>query len=826
MLLAFKLLARDWRSGELRILIAALVIAVAALTSVNIYTDRVARTLDVQAATLLGGDLLLSTPSAPPANWIVQANHLHLQTAQLLLFSTVVIAGNQMQLASVKAVSADYPLRGKLRTTTTLNAADQEATGIPAAGTLWVDAQLLSLLHIPMGSTIKIGTAQFVIQRILTAEPDIESNWLNIAPRVIMNAVDVAKTQVVVPGSRVEYRLMFDGDPAQIQAYKTWLTPQLNAGQKLLTVKDGRPEFKGVLQRANDYLNLAIIICILFAGVAIATSVRRYCERHYDTVALLRCLGMRQQQVMLIFATHLLTLGILAAGLGCLVGYGAQVFFSQIFAHWLKLNLVSSSLFPIILGLITGLVILMGFAIPSFLRLKNITVLRVLRRDQLPVKPSILLVYGLPLLAITALIFWQTHDLHLTLILLYSIVGAAVVLYGVAYGLIKLASKVRSQTGVSWRYGLANLSRHANTSAIQLVVFGLVIMVVLLTSIMRNDLLNTWQQQLPASSPNYFAINIQPSDVAGVTHLLDQNQTNPAGVYPMVRGRLVALNHIAIKQVVAPSARNNNALNRELNLSWTNQLPADNKRVSGQWWVATDQGKPLVSMEQKLANDLGIKLGDQLTFQIGDQAITVTVHSMRTVDWSSFHPNFFMIFPPGFLNTMPTTYITSFHLAAANKAVLTQLVQQFPSVTIIDVNEVLQQMHGVMDQMSQVIQYLLLFIFLAGIAVLYAALRASLDARIYEGVIMRVLGANRRQLQTALASEFISLGLLAGLFGSLSALLIGFAVAHYVFKIDYHFNYQIIAFGILGGAIVVGAIGLFATRLLLQQPPITILREM
>lgn len=824
--LAVKLLLREWRAGELYILLVALIIAVTALSSISFYTDRIARALDTQASELLGGDLVVTSPNPLPPQWQEKAQSLNLQTAAILIFPTVAVAGDQLQLVEVKAVPTNYPLRGHLSITDNPNGAGQTTNNIPAPGTVWVDTKLLALLSTKLGSTITIGALPLSITHLLTYEPDTESNVFNIAPRILMNVSDINRTKIIQPGSRVIYRLLLTGDAGNLSAFKQWIMPQLTPQQRLLGIKEGRPQVENILQNAENYLHLAVIVCVILAGIAIAVTARHYAHRHYDTVALLRCIGMTQRQILSILGRQLLLLGLIGSIVGCLLGYLSQVALEKIFSGWFNVQLPGISLSASFIAVVTGLCILLGFSVAPILQLKSVSPVRVLSREINVASPSFLLSYAGAFAVIAALLLWHSPNVQLTLLLLYGIAFTVLILYWAGYAMIQLPRLFPPIIGVNWRYGLTNLARRSTSSTVQLVAFGLVIMVALLLIFIRSDLLTAWQKQLPANAPDYFAINIEPEQVNAFTQLLQQHHVTTSGVYPMVRGRLITLNGKPIKRAVPKGQENNEALNRELNLTWTTALASDNHIVAGRWFNAQDSGKPEVSVELNLARQLGFELGDQLGFQIGNQKITATIISARTLRWDSFHPNFYIIFPPGVLDKLPATYITSFYLPAAQKNVLINIVRQFPSVTLIDVAAVLAQARQIVFNMTLAIEYILVFTLLAGLAILYAALHASLDERLYEGALLRTLGASREQLHRILATEFICLGILAGLFAAVCASLLAYLLARQFFGLEYftmHFSYWI--YSIIAGGLIVGIAGLVGTRSVVNQSPLKVLRE-
>lgn len=824
-LLAIKLLLRQWRSGELYILLAALTIAVAALSSISFYTDRINRALDLQASEVLGGDMVMTSPFPISNQYQAKAQQFNLQTAEIILFPTVAVAGSQLQLIAVKAVPANYPLRGHLMIADKLNDKSKISIKIPDPGSVWVDAKLLPLLNVNVGSTVIIGELLLKIEHILTYEPDTDSNVFNIAPRVLMNINDVGKTQIIQPGSRVTYRLLLTGSVANLNKYRKWLMPQLTPQQKLLSIKEGNLQIVSILKNAENYLHLAVIICVILAGIAIAVTARHFAHRHFDQVALLRCIGLTQKQILYLIGFQIFLLGFIGTLLGCIFGYFSQLLLEKIFAGWFNVQLPGVSITASLMAVLTGILLLFSFALAPLLQLTTISPIRVLARE-LPVSPpSFTVTYGGAIAIIAAILLWHSPNVQLTLLLLYGFAFSALILYWVGYGLIQSSQIFPSVIRVNWRYGLTNLARRSASSTVQLVAFGLVIMVALLLTFIRSDLLTSWQNQLPKNAPDYFAINIQPDQVNAFIQLLKQQNIVTSGIYPMVRGRLITLNGKPIKQAVPKGQSNNEALNRELNLTWTSELPSDNHVVVGKWFNANDYEKSVISVELNLARELDFNIGDQLGFQIGDQKIQAKIISARTLRWESFHPNFYIIFPPGVLNKLPATYITSFYVPAPQKNILSSIVKQFPSVTLIDVTAVLAQARQIISNISWAIEFILVFTLLAGLAILYATLYANLDERLYEGALLRTLGASSQQLYRMLATEFICLGILAGLFAAVCASIIAYLLAKQVLGLEYYsikFIYWIYS-AIAGGAII-GVAGLIGTRSVVKQSPLIVLR--
>jgi len=816
---------RDWRAGELRVLAAALVVAVASVSSVGFFTDRVRAGMDRQASELLGGDLVLQA-AAPIASSIVsQAHTLGLRTARTASFRSVVLSGQTTQLVEVKAVGPRYPLQGHLKIGATAHGAARATTAIPARGTVWVAPRLLTLLHLEVGGHLTLGAQSFTIAHGLAYEPDRGGDLFNIAPRVLMNAADLPATALVQPGSRVRYRLLVAGPAASVKSFRRWLTPRLQAGERLLGVKDGRPELRFALERAHQFLGLAALVSVVLAGVAVATATRRYVRRHLDSSAVMRCLGATQRTITALFVLTLLGLGVLAGAAGCALGYGAQAGLAALLGPLLLGGLPPPGLGPAAFGIATGLITLLGFALPTLLMLREVPPARVLRRDLGPLPPRAWLVYTTSAAAVAALMVWQVGDARLAAYLLGGVAATFALLGAGAAVLVWMLRGVRRRVGVAWRFGLANVVRRARGSVAQIVAFGLAIMVLLLLSVVRVDLLNSWRQSLPADAPNHFLINIQSDQLPAIKAFFAGHGLAAPTLHPMVRGRLVAINGREVGPGDYRNPRARRLIDRDFNLSWASQLQTGNRIVAGHWWSGADKGRAWMSMEQGIARTLGVKLGDRLTYRVAGRDLRVTVTSLRAVDWDTFRVNFFAVVPPGVLNGYPTTWVTSFHLPSRSAPVLAALVKRFPNVTDIDVAALMQRVRGIIERVALGVQYVFGFTLAAGVVVLLAAIQSSQDERRHECAVLKTLGARHRQLQKGLIAEFMMLGWLAGLLGGLGATLAGWLLASQVFHIAYQFDFRVWVVGMLCGTFGVALAGLLGTRRVLAERPLITLRQ-
>ena len=822
-LLSLKIGLRELRSGELSVLIAALIIAVASSTTVSILGDRLTRTMTIQAAEFLAADLVVASRDLAPDEWASKAAELGLHHAQTVEFSNVLMERDEILLAGIKAVSDGYPLRGRLLTTQD-RSAESEAANIPPSGRAWVEARVLTSLGLSLGQQIEVGEKTFTLDRIITREPDPRGDLYSLSPRVLINVQDLAATRVIQPGSRVHRYELFSGDEAQIRRFKSWLKPQLHPGQRIIDVHEDRPEVGNALKRAQRYLGLTTIAVVLIAGCAIAMSVRRYTERHYDLTAMLKCFGVSGRSILYLYAVQFLVIGTAASAVGCTLGWLLQEIAAFLLRDLLPQHLASPSAFALLFGVATGLLILLGFAMPPILRLGRCTPLRVLRRDLEPSPNSAWTVYGIAL-AVLGILLWRcTADGRMTAAIMAGGAVAVSLLAGVTWIFLRLVGTFTGRLGLSWRLALRNLSHAPRLAIGQTLAFSITFVAMLLTVLVRTELIQEWQRQLPGDAPNHFALNLFEADRTRFGEFLRTEQVRGSAFYPIVRGRLTAVNGTDVRQRVIKDSTADSAINRDLSLTWSAELPEENVVTEGQWW--TGANTPQVSVEEQLAKSLGLRLGDRLTFNIAGVDEEATVASLRKVRWDTMMPNFFMIFEPGSLNKHPHTYLTSFYVPAEKKIILNHLVKQFPSVSLLDVDRLLLQLQSVLKQVAGAIEYVLLFALGAGFTVLFAAVRASLDERLYHDAVLRALGASNRLLRRSLWLEFVSLGFLAGILAAAVAEGITWVLFDRIFDLPVHLHGKFWLITPPLAAAAVGLAGYLNARSLLRKSPVSAFREL
>jgi len=823
--LALRLLARDWRAGELTLLAVAVVVAVASVTTVGFFTDRVNQALSRQANQLLGADLVVSADRPLDAQFADEAKRLGLQVTYMLRFPSMAAGNNQTVLAEIKAVTAGYPQRGELRITDELYTPDRRATTIPAPGTVWVDEKLLTRLQIKPGDTVEVGQSRLPVSAIITQEPDSAVGFINAGPRVMMNQADIAATGLVQVGSRVRYRVQVAGTSGAVDAYRAWVDARLQPGQRVESIQDARPEIRSALDRADKFLNLAALFSVVLAAVAVALAARRFLQRHLDTCAVMRCHGASRGRVVRLYVVQFIALGLVASVVGSVAGFLAQNALALWLGSLVTVELPGAGPMPAVHGFVTGLALLLGFSLPPLLALGNVPPLRVLRRDIGVPGGMGWFAYVLGAAVIAGLILWKAGELRLGLLVFGGFAAAMLLACLLAWGVIIAVSQLRSK-GVSWRFGIANLRRRRLASVLQVAALGVGVMALLTLTIIRGELLQLWQDSLPPDAPNRFIVNIQKDQIPALEKFFAAQKIAMPELHPMVRGRLTKINERPVSSADYADDRARRLADREFNLSWTTHMQKDNLLVAGQFWTEKPQRSDQFSMEDGIARTLGIKIGDVLTFDSAGSSYSAEVTSLRKVDWDSFNVNFFLVAPPGLLEKQPVSFVSSFYLPPGNVALLNDLVKQFPNFLLIDVAQVLNQVQAMITQVSRAVQFVFLFTLLAGLVVLYAAIASTQDERLYQATIMRTLGASRAQLARANIAEFAVIGALAGLIAAAGANALGYALASRVINVGYTFSLSVWAVGVICSIVGIAVAGYLGTRQVLRISPLRVLRQL
>ena len=821
--LAWRLLLRDWKSGELTVLGIALIIAVTALTAVAFLTDRVGHAVELRAAESLAADLRLGSSLPIPGAYIDRAEQAGLQTASMVIMPSVVFEDDRSTLSSIRAVSEGYPLRGKLKISGQLLSDAVETTETPARGEAWASTRLLARLGADTGSTITVGKASLRVTRVLDFRPDQGWQFVDLAPTLLINIGDLESTALIQPGSRVSYRNLFAGPRNDIASFKLQIADNLSSGEQLRDIADSDPQMRSAMERSGRFLNLASLVSVLLSAVAVAMAARRYAIRHRDRIALLKCLGSQQALILRLNLFQLFMLTLIGAAVGTALGFVAQQALAWLASDLIAQELPAPGTSPVLLGFMTALFILCGFALPDLIQMGKTPVLRVLRNDIEPPPMRYGISYIAGAAAVLALLQWLIRDISLVLAIAAGTAGTFAVLGLAGWLLVKATGRFRGVAGVAWRYGLANLNRRGRESVFQVVAFGLGLMVLMLLTLVRNDLMETWRDSLPMDAPNQFLINIQAHEVAQMQQFLSAQDMEVPDFSPLVRARMTAINGVDVDQLSFENPQGERWAKRESNLSFGEKIQKGNQLTQGQWWQpGTDEYE--ISVEENFADDLGLKLGDELSFDIAGEPVSARFSSFRTVEWDTFQPNFFMVFSSAALRDYPATYITALYAKAEDDGNILELMRQFPSVTVIDLEASLAQVRDVMDKASLAVQAVFLFTLFAGIAVLWAAVQSSLDERSFESAILRTLGASRSRVLAGVVVEFLAIGFLAGLLASIVASLAAWHLAINVYELEYHLNPMLWVTGPLLGMLFVGSSGLMATWRVVTHSPLSVLR--
>ncbi|SMG01189.1 ABC transporter permease [Burkholderia singularis] len=858
--LAGRMTLRDWRSGELTLVALALVLAVAALTSVGFLADRLRQGLERDARQMLGADFVVRADHPVDPSFANEARALGLKTATTAIFPSMVGVAGQgpaaaaggsaaassagvsgtpagtpsaaaSRLAALKAVSAGYPLRGAVQIAHSANEPGRPAGTIPAPGTVWADPALLDALHLQTGDTLRVGTRTFSIAAVITRELDRGFSFVNFSPRVMMRADELESTGLTGYGSRVTYRLLVAGEASAVARFARYAHARVDGGKlrgvALESLEQGQPQVRQTLDRARHFLTLVALLSALLAAVAIAMAAQRYMRRHLDGCAAMRCLGASHRTLSALFAIEFVLVGAVGGAAGAALGYGGHLVLLATLGSLIDVVLPPPSAWPAAIGVATGLVLLLGFALPPLAPLTRVPPVRVLRRDWGDAGRVAWLGYAFGIALFAALIVAAAGELKLGAIVAGGFAGSLVLFALVArlvlFAAARLVRDGRVAAGLGWRYALASLDRRGMASALQLTALALGLMCLLLIAITRNDLVAGWRQSTPPDAPNQFLIDIQPDQRDGVIRYLAANGIADPALAPMVRARLIAVNGKPVNPDDYKSDDARRLVEREFNLSYTARLPDDNRIVAGDWYGASSA--PQISIEAGLAKLIGVKPGDTLRFDVTGLTIDAPVTSVRKLDWGTFRVNFFVLMPPAALADFPATYITSFHLPAARQRVLDGLIARYPNLTAIDVAPILAQLERVLLQVVGAVQFLFAFTLAAGVLVLYTALAASRDERVREAALMRALGASRAQIAAMQRAEFIVVGALAGAMAACGALGVGSVLASRVFDFQLALNPWLAPAGIAAGVVCAGAAGWLGLRSVLLRPALQSLRD-
>ncbi len=829
--LGWRSLLRDLRAGELRLLIVAVTLAVAALTAVGFFADRLKGGLQRDARLLLGGDAVIASDNPTPQAFAAHARALGLAQVQTLGFPTMARAtdaqGGQSKLVALKVVEPGYPLRGNLRVSDTPGAPDRLTRDVPDAGQAWVEAPLLEALNLHMNDTLLLGDSALRITHIITNEPDRGAGFMNFAPRVMMNQADVAATGLIQPASRLSYRMAIAGDELAVQAFVDWSQAQILArsvrGLRVEALQGGRPELSSTLARAEKFLNLVALLAALLSAVAVALAARGFAASHLDDCAMLRVLGLPQRTIAAAYSLEFTLIGLLASAAGVLLGFVVHYGFVALLAGLVDAGLPAPSVWPVLFGMGMGLTLLLAFGLPPVLQLAQVPPLRVIRRDVGGLKPASVTVLGLGVIGFAALLMAASSDVKLGLIAVGGFAAATVLFAALSWVAVKSLRWAVNDTTAPTALVLATrqISARPAFAVVQVSSLAVGLLALVLLVLLRTDLINSWRQATPADAPNRFVINVMPEQGDAFTQALQAAGVRKFDWYPMIRGRLVAVNGRDVSPDDYSEERARRLVDREFNLSHSARLPTQNVVVAGRW-KPDEPGA--ISVEEGIATTLGLKIGDSLRFDVGGMQIESKITSLRKVDWGSMRANFFAMYPVDKLENVPATYMSSFQ-APATPGFDNALVRQFPNITAVDMTATIGQIQRVLDQVIGAVEFLFAFTLIAGLVVLFAAVTATRDERARDFAIMRAVGARASLLRQVQRIELIGVGLLAGFLASMVASVVGWALARYVFEFSWVVSLWVPVLGSLSGAVLALAAGWWGLRDVLRRPVIETLRR-
>ncbi|MGB0954418.1 MAG: ABC transporter permease [Panacagrimonas sp.] len=792
---------------ELWILAASVVIAVAASSAVSLFSDRVWQVLNDQTSQAFGADAAMRSRDPFAPELLASIDALGIEQAALIQFPTVVLHGEETALVSIKAVDAAYPLRGHLRRAAAPFGKQTQVSHGPAPGAVWVDLRLWQNLQLALGDTLELGRSKMRVSALLTHEPDRNGSFGDLAPRVLMNRQDLMATELIAPGARVEYGRLLSGTAAQIAQARELAEA---AGLRFQTPQDARPALGNSVSRAEQFLKLAVLATLLLSGAAIASAAHQHGQGLRDEAALLRALGASTQRIASQSLKRLLTLALSAGVVGVLCGFAAQGLLAGAAAGLMNTELPAPRAAVALTSVGYALLLVLGFAAPPWLAARNTPPIRVFQRN-VPVAGS-RLASGIAAISALLLIALHTQDAQLAGLVLLGALGCCSVLAVIALILIRLLSPLRHGPSSAIRFGLANIARRRLQSVAQAVALGLALLALLLVAIVRSELLDNWRKALPPETPNQFLINVQHHQLPALRVFFAERGYTDLKFWPMARARLVALNGEAVTADSFDDPQTRRWINREFNISWTQEFGDDNRLLDGQWWPAETDGKPWLSVDEYAVERLGLKLGDRLSLQIVDRTIEFEVYNLREVSWDSFRPNFFLVAAPGVIDDGAAQWITSFHLPPDQRALLPDLIRTFPNITALDLEAAMQQVRRIMDQVVAALEFVLLFTLGAGLTVLMASIEATRADRVRETALLRALGAGRGTVMLGVISEYACLGLIAGIVAAASAQLLGFLLAREVFELSYQFSPRLWLTGSLGGALLVSGLGWLSLR--------------
>ncbi|WP_330110180.1 ABC transporter permease [Methylophaga thalassica] len=815
---ALRLLLRDMRSGDILTLIFALIIAVSTVTAITLFIDRLQLSFESESASLMAADRLISSDDEIPQDWQTKANELGLKQAERTSFRTMIFAGDNLQLSQVSAVTDLYPLRGAYLVDDTLFGTGTDYTKPPQPGKIWLSSRLASLLGVTIGEQVEVGETTLTVSHFLVRDPNASSSAFAVSPRAVINMADLAATKVIIPGSRVRYSLLLAGDKPALDDYETWVTPQLSEGQRWQTPTQKGERIGDTIGKAQSFLLLAGTLAVILSGIAMALASSRFVKRHLMQVAVLKTLGATPRKLIHVFLIQFIVLFVLGAGIGLAIGWGLQLIISSLLAGLMSTALPEPSISRLWLGVATGFVSMLAFCLPLMQRLIKVSPMSVLQPG-FKVEQNTVIIYGIGFIGMYGLMCLYTGGFILPSIMMLAIVGIGIVVALLGYAVFSLGRSLTSGATSGWQIGFAALYRRLLPNLFQLLVFTLIIMLGLILVGVKSNLISDWQQQLPTDAPNHYLFNVQADQIKQIDQVTDDLGIKRSDWFPMVRGRVITINGTSVQTLYPEDKPEPELFERELNLTWSDEVGKGSKLIEGDF--AADG----LSIEQRVMQEANLKMGDELTLNIGGNEVTLPITSVREVDWGSMQPNFYLILPKHAIADYPANFVSSVFISQKNAQPFYKAMSQFPTVSMLNVGDLLKQVQTVIGQLSQAIQLVLLCILSAGALVLLASVRSTLEERLEEGALLRVLGAKKALVQQALFVEFGALGLFSGLIAAAGAEACLYGLQVFLFKAEASWHPLLWSLGPLIGVVVISAIGLFASRKVSSVPPMHLLRE-
>lgn len=869
--IALRLLWRDWNGGEIRLLFFALVMAVASVSGIALFTDRLEKALILESANMLAADRVLGSGRPLPEGILEEASSRGFRTAETLSFTSMAFSDSGNMLVSAKAVSDTYPLRGEVIITDAAFTRGTPVVSGPPPGEVWLENRALPALAIEVGDSVYVGEAQLQVGKIIIAEPDRSGGGLadNAGPRLMMHMSDVAETNVVQLGSRVSYRILFADDAiAKLDDFEQWLDTEFDGEYRLRDVRDESEEVSDALNRAESFLLLGSLFAVLLAGVAIALTAKRYSERHYDYVAILKTFGCTSSQISFIYLTIQVVLAAVAILVGSLLGYLVHVGILQLLQSVITVELPAAGFQPYVIGALTAFICLLSFALPPLLALRETPPLRVLRKDISQQKIGDNVPYFFGIFGAIFLIYWYSQDFYLTSVLVGSIAGIAILLSALSLLLLKTSGSVGMKAGSAWKLAMTAARRRRKQNVLQVMVFSITIMSLLILTLLRTDLIDDWQAQLPENTPNHFMMNISQNQVAGIESFFAENGITGNAFYPLISARVSTINgSVPDPQTDMDEDEGGNTLTEDAGesdsrygeirdsldqqtgsetteeaaeeteqgqrvggrlsrrqVTWSSQLPADNRITGGQWW-GEDSAPGYVSIEEEYASWLDIELGDIIEFEINQQTISAEVSSFRSVRWDNMQPNFFIIFTPGTINHLGATFISTALMEREQKILLNELLRLFPTVVVIEIDALIEQIQNIIAQVTSAIELISVLVLLCGALVLLSCVNATLDERFHENAILRTLGAGKKLILSSLLIEFALIGAIAGVVATFGAEASLYYLQEQVFEQEFNFHYWVWLAGPVLGMLIIAGLGVNSTRQVVSTSPLNVLRK-